>query len=366
VQQVSYVFDGKLWLANVDGTGAQAVGNALEQYQSRESNDFIGWSADGARLTYMNVHPGGFALVDAIDLARRDYELPCPLNEPTEALLSACRVDEGRFALSRDGTRVAYAIVEGSHDQSVKERTSTLVVFDLATGVARKLDSTKTTNSLSSCDAGAEEGFNHAGGWSSDGSRLIVTRDQVGPSVDYQCQNASLSVDVEGGELQELDLPAALRGNSPSWSPDGATILFDQSHDIYVGHSDGSDVRLLTTGGVSTDASWTRDGKIAFIRWIGEGRLPSGLCGGPADPTDGCADRRGNLWIMDADGRNASQLQPTVPALTAAGCIACPYPTYDVGDGAVVSTTSVLETPPYRWYGQILSMFWQPPTTGLP
>jgi hypothetical protein len=38
------------------------------------------------------------------------------------------------------------------------------------------------------------------------------------------------------------------------------------------------------------------------------------------------AEGRGEVRIMDADGRNASSLDTTIAAQTAAGCLVCPQP----------------------------------------
>ena len=68
-------------------------------------------------------------------------------------------------------------------------------------------------------------------------------------------------------------------------------------------------------------AGWTRDGRIVFtvLQWAGEGdstNLPP------------------EVWIMDADGANARQVDGSSRgSLKAVGCVDCPYPLDGVGPG---------------------------------
>jgi dipeptidyl aminopeptidase/acylaminoacyl peptidase len=132
----------------------------------------------------------------------------------------------------------------------------------------------------------------------------------------------------------------------PAWSPDGETIaftsaiawlgvdpltgkreLFNEDNDVYTVRSDGSDLRRLTAFAPSGEdragpaqlggrmPSWTRDGRIIFLltRWGVVDGEPAPL---PPEP-----------WITDADGGDATQLEgSSLAALTAAGCVDCPYP----------------------------------------
>jgi len=106
----------------------------------------------------------------------------------------------------------------------------------------------------------------------------------------------------------------------PRWSPDGSRILFNSPTDwcadgpqagrvdIATVRPDGTGLRAVTSDGVSAWPYWTQDGRIVFVRWIG--------------PDGGTGD----LWVMDGDGGNATQIAGTVPALTAVGCTVCLFP----------------------------------------
>ena len=69
-------------------------------------------------------------------------------------------------------------------------------------------------------------------------------------------------------------------------------------------------------------AGWTRDGRIVFTvhQWAGDEGDSTNL------PPE--------VWIMDADGANARQIDGSdVASLMAAGCVDCPYPLDGVGHG---------------------------------
>jgi Tol biopolymer transport system component len=149
--------------------------------------------------------------------------------------------------------------------------------------------------------------------------------------VDGWCQSAIFTINVDGTGLRRLG-SSKVHAMDPRWSPDGSTIVFTSvtprsawegttdatripiDMDIHSVRPDGSGLTALTSDGRSDDPHWTRDGRIVFIRWAA----------GPAGVA--AASGRGDVRIMDADGQNASPLDATVPAETAAGCLVCPFP----------------------------------------
>ena len=151
--------------------------------------------------------------------------------------------------------------------------------MDLASGRVVELRSTGS-------DASA------APGWSPDGTQIVYFRagekdggGPVPPRLD-----AIWLVDADGNGLRQLS-PTTLAAAYPKWSPDGARILFEsidgEQQDIYTIRPDGTDVRRLTTDGVSVSATWTPDGRILFVR-------PGGASPG--------------WWTMNADGTDAALL----------------------------------------------------------
>jgi Tol biopolymer transport system component len=326
---VAYMRSGRIWVVNVDGTEArelvrhEPVQGAPAWQDSPELQNPIAWSPDGSRLYYQFVRTEfagpddgigtghcGLAATDAsgsepvvlLDLSAGENpsgDLWCPAMDA-----GSPQPNPDGMVISPDGTRLAYSFGEGG-DLAI----STIAVFDLASRQVRRLDSTQTqTSLLDSCTTEASQGVNEFPSWSPDGTRLVFGRQVIGPRVNGFCQSTIFTVKVDGTDLRRLappDVPAL----APRWSPDGSVIIFHSAptYDIYAVRPDGSGLRALTSDGVSVWPHWTRDGRIVFLRSI-------------------TPDGDGDLWIMDADGGNATPVDATIPALTAAGCLVCPYP----------------------------------------
>jgi Tol biopolymer transport system component len=163
--------------------------------------------------------------------------------------------------------------------------------------------------------------------WSPDGARLVF---------------GSFVVNADGTNLLQV-VPAALSSGATfggaRWSPDGSLIVFtsfvdtvvqgnsQRLIDIYTVRPDGSGLQRITTDSVgplgTTEPgdfgarypSWTRDGRIVFTRDADQGEAVM------------------QLWVMDRDGSNATRLDPSDAAtLTAIGCVSCQYPATDAGE----------------------------------
>jgi Tol biopolymer transport system component len=221
--------------------------------------------------------------------------------------------------------------------------------MDWVTGEVVELDSTRANSPQDpAADPHPDDplcadalGDNEAPRWSPDGARLLFTRSDMRTPDGSSCVDGLLTfvVDDDGGNLREL-VPLELFARDAQWSPDGARIVFTsavfgtteehlylQLNDIYTVRPDGTELTRLTRyseepiewGAIGAlRPSWTHDGRIVFVR------IPRG------DPNV----PHGQVWIMDADGRNARALVPAdASTFTGIGCVTCPYPPDELADG---------------------------------
>jgi Tol biopolymer transport system component len=291
----------RLWVSNADGAGAHELLPDQSGHQSP-----VTWSPDGTRLLFEGsfgdylIDPSGSVL----------EELPFD-----SMCVYPCADIEG-YAFSPDGTQLAF--VMNSPDAG---NSSVIATMDLATRQITKLASTEMAG-------GDGTGRNGGPRWSPDGTRLIFGRQADGPA-----HEATLFVaNVDGSDLHELG-PTEMYLSDAQWSPDGSLIAFlsvvwsadGASDDVYVIRPDGTDLRRLTTDGISIGPHWTADGRLVFARIPGMGS-PAGATGYEA-------------WIMDADGGNLTELPVgNLAQLSAANCLVCPYlpdPAFPFIDNAV-------------------------------
>lgn len=141
--------------------------------------------------------------------------------------------------------------------------------------------------------------------WSPDGTHLVF---------DVYCNSkgglGTTTIEViglDGTGRKALTRPTPARGSlEPSWSPDGAHILFAQSQprskgggktQIYVMNADGSGVRQLTTGFANYAPAWSPDSSsIAYIST--RGVVPQ-------------------IYLMNADGTGQTSAAPEALSVTA-------------------------------------------------
>lgn len=135
--------------------------------------------------------------------------------------------------------------------------------------------------------AEGQSGFLSPPSWSPDGAQLVFASDREGYDDIWV-------VDMDSGELTNLTRDEA-RDHSPAWSPDGQWIAFASVRDslyweLYLMRPDGSDLHRLTWWDDASDLSpsWSPDGaRLAFA-----------------------SKRDGNweIYVMDRDGSHLTRL----------------------------------------------------------
>ncbi|HXO86977.1 MAG TPA: hypothetical protein VN803_15760, partial [Gemmatimonadales bacterium] len=110
--------------------------------------------------------------------------------------------------------------------------------------------------------------------WSSDGTRLVFTRDGV-----LQVINA------DGSGLTSLGNADA--ASSPDWSPDGARIAYGTSAGLRMRNADGSNPAVVTSGH-DDHPRWSPDNlRLVFSRLV---------------------DGKSQLYVVNADGSGERKL----------------------------------------------------------
>ena len=241
-----------------------------------------------------------------------------------------------------DGSELAF-VRPGDNGETV------IAIMYLNSGVVEELESTRVANPDlgDPCHTNCGAGDNGAPSWSPRGTHLVFTRWNIGipdqpPQHGEFLDTGLFIVDVDGSNFHQLNLPAELFPVDPRWSRDGSLIAFtssvnsltdpgvidnqQQRNDIYVVRPDGTGLERLTTdtlGPIGTTEpveygarfpTWTKDGRIVFVRNAAQVEDPPAW----------------QVWVMDSEGANQTQLDPSdAAALTAVGCVSCPYPSMD-------------------------------------
>jgi Tol biopolymer transport system component len=272
--------DGQIWV--------EAGGAVHPLFPERSgTQDGFDWSPDGARLVFTEA--GKVYLSDATGATPELLDTKC------EAL---CRGD--RFpAFSADGRLLFNRTIDANGG-------SLIAWLDFETGRVVEIEPTAITYST---DGHGPHGFAYQRArWSPDGGQVVFSR----WNMFYGGTESLFVVQTDGSNLRALPTLGVV-ARDPDWSPDGMLIVFSSmvftgsqasgdlqiAIDLYTVRPDGSDLRRLTDDGISSGATWTDDGRIAFTRIPGGRTAPGAVVGGSLTA---------EVWAMAADGTNQVKL----------------------------------------------------------
>ena len=129
--------------------------------------------------------------------------------------------------------------------------------------------------------------------WSPDGRQIAFVSDRNGDRELYKgVYNTDIFLmNADGTGVEQLTFEPGNGAGAPAWSPDGSSIAFVSSGEIFAIELASGDVRLLSNSDLSVGSpAWSPDGAwIAYIEMDAQ-------------------DEFSHVWVMDADGNEARQL----------------------------------------------------------
>ncbi len=263
-----------LWAMRVDGSDAHEILPGL----SDQAN--IAWSQDGSRLLVTDSDATGTShvyLADVSNLIGSFVDTGFGTGADTACLEKSREpfpCTDWSLSFAPDGERIVllqtcsmYWPVSRWADSSTSYVSGCdfLTIFDLRTGARTELSEP------------LRQGIHHGPirdpAWSPDGSMIAFVREtRQGTAGDSNLY----IINADGTNPHMVDLSVSPVA-APQWSPDGTTLVFTSdidysmefgelihAEDIYTAHADGTDLRQLTTNGLSFGPEWTLSGQIRF------------------------------------------------------------------------------------------------------
>jgi Tol biopolymer transport system component len=182
------------------------------------------------------------------------------------------------YATNRDDARIDWS-PDGSQALFISDASGNREIYKSDAGFTQVVN---LTNSPRDDDFPA---------WSPDGTKVAFTSNRTGDYEVYSMKadgTGVVNLTNNGGQ----DGGGDRRAGGPSWSPDGAKIVFDSTRtgpfEIFSMDSAGGNVTQLTNGGWNVEPAWSPDGRLSAFT----------------------SDRTGvrQLFLMSSDGTNESQL----------------------------------------------------------
>ena len=233
-----------LWLVHADGTGLHEL--APGKPASGKIKPDI--SPDGTLVAFAAYDPPIQIWQVGIDGGDPELLTTDCSGQPSECM-------ESSPAYSNDGRRMAF--VRSS------ETSSVLAIRDLASGEVTILEATRQTSSAI---------WDSEPSWSPDDQQIVYHDVHHDDALDKNVDASIYIINADGTGLHELAVLPGTPVGDAEWSPDGSQIVFgscpieDFNGDcvdtsVYTARPDGTDVQLLTPTGVGYGApSWTPDG----------------------------------------------------------------------------------------------------------
>ncbi len=258
----------RLWVVGSDGHGAHEL-----LADGMGSQTLLAWSPDGTRLLYSDDDQAVPDRRQRRPAAACRHRLRAAVADDAAVL----PVRRGRVLERRPEHRLRPDLHRCDRDRSVRG----VATMDLASGRVSVLNAT---------DGRRRGASGLVSGWASD--RVLPVRGQGQrrartPSRRTRCSSSTRTARTCTRSARRRWPPSSPNGR-PTAPGSSSCQRNGEQQDIYTMRPDGSDVRRLTTDGLSSAATWMADGRILFTRVAG-----------------GAGSAAAGWWAMDADGANA-------------------------------------------------------------